>query len=157
MAHLQIFEKERCSKNRSTATFYSPSFIHSLLWAVWVHTWANDGYCFNLSEDLLIVSLFFEYSFWLLNAFVRLDLDRPQWETLWQRPLLPEGWHCPLAQRSPGNPGATGWSKVLPHPGLNGTLSKRPAGQSPTENNLLCFVAAVSVSRVKLNCIWMFK
>ncbi len=61
---------------------------------------------------------------------LRLDSDRPQWETLWQHPVLPAWRHSHLTQRSSGYPRAVGWGKVLPRPGPSGALSKHPAGQS---------------------------
>lgn len=60
---------------------------------------------------------------------VRLDFDRPLWETLWFDPQLLAGWKCNSAQKEAGCHGAFHRGEVLSDPGAGGLVSAHAAGE----------------------------
>lgn len=60
---------------------------------------------------------------------IRLDFDRPLWETLWFDSQLLAGWKCNFAQEQAGCHGAFHWGKVLSDPGAGGLVSTCASGE----------------------------
>lgn len=63
------------------------------------------------------------------SVCLRLDFDRPLWETLRFDSQLLAGWKCNFAEEQAGCHGALHWGKVLSDPGTGGLVSTCATGK----------------------------